>query len=148
MGATPTLSVRIHRHADLAGVTASGICLVHCLLTPVVISLFPDIIPYLPGDASFHRLLAVGIVLVGFAGFLPGYLIHRRGALLALIAIGMALILVVAWSGEGLNRIVELSLSVTGSLLLVIAHLLNRSFCRDCQSCTDIAKPCATTQIE
>jgi hypothetical protein len=121
--------------------------MVHCLLTPVVISLFPDIIPYLPGDASFHRLLAVGIVLFGFVGFVPGYMVHRRKPLLALIGIGMCLILVVAWSGEGLNRALELVLSVGGSLLLVAAHLLNRSFCRECRSCKDDPGNCHTTQV-
>jgi hypothetical protein len=141
----PLARLHLHRHADLAGVTASTVCLIHCLLTPVVISLFPDVIPYLPGDASFHRLLAVSILLFGLVGFLPGYLIHRRKPLLALIAAGVAFILVVAWSGEGLNRTLELVLSVTGSLLLVTAHLLNRSFCRQCRSCADQAQPCATT---
>lgn len=122
--------------------------MVHCLLTPVLISLFPDIIPYLPGDASFHRMLAVGIVLFGFAGFIPGYLEHRRKPLLALIAIGMGLILAVAWSGEGLNRTLELVLSVGGSMLLVTAHLLNRSFCRQCRLCKTTSDHCHTTQVE
>jgi MerC mercury resistance protein len=121
--------------------------MVHCLLTPVVISLFPDIIPYLPGDASFHRLLAVGIVLFGFVGFVPGYMVHRRKPLLALIGIGMCLILAVAWSGEDLNRTLELVLSVGGSLLLVAAHLLNRSFCRECRICKDDPGNCHTTQV-
>ncbi len=116
-------------------------------MTPVVISLFPDIIPYLPGDTSFHRLLAVAIVLIGLAGFIPGYLTHRRKPLLALVATGIALILAVAWTGEGLNRTLELALSVSGSLLLVVAHLVNRSFCRQCRSCSNPTQPCTTTSI-
>lgn len=122
--------------------------MVHCLLTPVVISLFPDVIPYLPGDASFHRLLAVGIVLFGFAGFVPGYAVHRRKPLLALIGTGMCLILIVAWYGEGLNRTLELVLSVSGSMLLVTAHLLNRSFCRQCRLCKEESGNCHTTEVE
>jgi MerC mercury resistance protein len=122
--------------------------MVHCLLTPIVISLFPQIIPYLPGDASFHRWLAVGIVLFGFAGFIPGYIVHRRKPLLALIGIGMALILVVAWKGENFNLALELLLSVGGSMLLVTAHLLNRSFCRHCRTCKEALDHCHTTEIE
>ena len=122
--------------------------MVHCLLTPVVISLFPDIIPYLPGDSSFHRLLAVGIVLFGFAGFVPGYRVHRRKPLLALIGAGVCLILFVAWNGEGLNRTLELILSVGGSMLLVAAHLLNRSFCRQCRLCKEEPDSCHTTEVE
>jgi hypothetical protein len=148
MGAAPAPLAPLHRHADTAGVTASVLCLIHCLATPVIISLFPDIIPYLPGDAWFHRLLAVGILLCGLAGFVPGYRIHRRRSLLALIVAGITLILVVACSGEGLNRNTELVLSVTGSLLLVTAHLLNRSFCLQCRACSDSAQACATTSVE
>lgn len=122
--------------------------MVHCLLTPVVISLFPDIIPYLPGDASFHRLLAMGIVLIGFAGFIPGYRVHQRKPLLALVGAGMALILVVAWTGEGLNRTLELLFNIGGSLMLVAAHLLNRTFCRQCRLCKQEPGNCHTTEVE
>lgn len=120
----------------------------HCLLTPVAIGLFPEIIPYLPGDASFHRLLAVGIVLFGFSGFVPGYKVHRRKPLLALIGTGMFLILAVAWNGEGLSRTLEFILSVGGSLLLVTAHLLNRTFCRQCHACKEESGNCRATGVK
>lgn len=122
--------------------------MVHCLHTPIVISLFPDIIPYLPGDTSFHRWLAIGIVLLGFAGFVPGYRQHRRKSLLALIGIGMCLILFVAWKGESLHLAMELVLSVAGSMLLVTAHLLNRSFCRQCRTCKEGPNKCHSTEVE
>jgi hypothetical protein len=136
----------LRRYADLAGAAASGLCLIHCLLTPVVISLFPEIIPYLPGDAWFHRALAVGIVMLGAAAFAPGYRIHRRHSLLAIIGVGMSLILIVAWTGESLNEKAELILSVPGSLMLVTAHLLNHSFCRQCRRCKDLTK-CGATNL-
>jgi len=136
----------LRSHADLAGATASGICLVHCLLTPFLISLFPGLVPYLPGDAWFHRALAAGILLLGGAAFAPGYRLHRRKSLLALVGIGIALILAVAWSGESLPHPLELPLSVSGSLMLVAAHLLNRSFCRQCRTCSGSAK-CHTTDV-
>lgn len=136
----------VRRHADLVGAMASGVCLLHCLLTPVVLSLSPSFVSYLPGDAWFHRVLAVGIVLLGAAAFVPGYRIHRQRPLLALIAVGMALILSVAWSGASLSRMAELGLSVSGSLMLVTAHLLNRSFCRQCHHCDD-EDACHTTGI-
>jgi hypothetical protein len=148
MGITSSSVAHLRRHADLAGAAASGICFVHCLFTPVAISLFPDIIPYLPGDAWFHRLLAVAIVLFGVAGFVPGYLVHRRRPLLWLVAAGMSLILAVAWAGEALKPTLELLLSVPGSLILVTTHLLNRSFCRSCRTCKDHPASCHTTGVE
>jgi hypothetical protein len=136
----------LRRHADVAGTLASGICLIHCLLTPLAIGIFPSLLPWLPGDASFHRTLACGIVLLGTAAFVPGYRIHRRRSLLALIGFGIALILATAWCGEALPRPAELALSIPGSLMLVAAHLLNRSFCISCTAChSDDA--CRTTQL-
>lgn len=136
----------LRRHADLAGAAASTLCLVHCLLTPVVISFFPSILPYLPGDAWFHRMLAAGILLLGATAFIPGYRLHRRKALLGLVVIGMLLILAVAWMGQAIHPLQELSLSIPGSLLLVAAHLLNRSFCRQCHTCEDTSH-CHTTNL-
>lgn len=136
----------LRRHADLAGATVSGVCLVHCLFTPFLISLAPDLVPYLPGDVWFHRTLAVGIVLLGTVAFIPGYLIHRRKSLLIPVSVGIALILLVACCDETLSRTVELTLNISGSLLLVTAHLLNRSFCRQCSACSDSVE-CHTTQI-
>lgn len=136
----------LRRHADLAGAATSGLCLIHCLLTPLVISVFPSLLPYLPGDAWFHRVLAVGIVLLGAAAFVPGYRIHRRKSLLALIAAGISLILIVAWTGETMDPLLEFSLSLPGSMMLVAAHLLNRSFCRQCHSCNETAA-CHTTNL-
>ncbi|WP_035349570.1 MerC domain-containing protein [Edaphobacter aggregans] len=146
MGTFVSSTAHLRRHADLAGATASGICLVHCLLTPLVISLFPDVIPYLPGDARIHRALAVGIVLLGAVAFVPGYRIHRRKSLLVLIGAGISLILTVAWTAEAMSRTTELALSIPGSLMLVTAHLLNRSFCRQCKTCTN-SVACHSTSL-
>ena len=139
-------AAQLRRHADFAGATASGVCLIHCLLTPAVISIFPGMLPYLPGDVWFHRALSLGIILLGVAAFVPGYNIHRRKPLLFLVALGVACILAVAWSGKRLSAPTELALSIPGSLLLVTAHLLNRSFCRQCISC-NTSDTCKTTDI-
>ncbi|QNI36378.1 MerC domain-containing protein [Edaphobacter albus] len=136
----------LRRHADLLGAVASGVCFLHCLITPLVISLFPSIIPYLPGDAWFHRLLAIGIVLLGAVAFIPGYRLHRRKALLLLIGISISFILIVAWSGESLNRATELYLSLPGSGMLVAAHPLNRSFCRQYLACKS-SDTCHSTNV-
>lgn len=118
----------------------------HCVLTPVLFSLFPQFVNLLPGEATFHRFLVAGILLIGGAAFIPGYRIHRRASLFALIAAGMAMVLTVAWMGERLPELPEFLLSVTGSMLLVTAHLLNRSFCRSCKSCAE-SNHCSATDL-
>jgi hypothetical protein len=147
MGSSVTSSrAYLRHHADVAGATASGVCLIHCLLTPLMVSLFPGLIPYLPGDAGFHRALAVGIVLLGALAFIPGYQLHRRRSLLVMIGFGMTLVLIVAWQNERLGVARELLLSIPGSLMLIGAHLLNRTFCRQCKQCEHSAA-CETTKL-
>ncbi|MDE1176627.1 MAG: MerC domain-containing protein [Edaphobacter sp.] len=136
----------LRRHADHAGVLASGLCMIHCLLTPLLISAFPALLQWLPGDASFHRALAISILLVSTLAFLPGYRLHRRRSLLALVATGIALVAVVAWRGETLPHRLELAISIPGSLMLIAAHLANRSFCRSCPPCRNAAS-CGTTHL-
>ncbi len=136
----------LHGHADLAGAAASTLCLIHCLLTPVAIGFFPAVFAYLPGDTTFHRLLAAILVLVGAVSFIPGYRLHRRKPILAMIATGIPLILIVAWKGDSLGW-EELVFSVAGSLLLVAAHLLNRSFCHQCLACIQVGEACRTTTL-
>jgi hypothetical protein len=147
MGSSLTSArAELRHHADIAGAAASGICLIHCLLTPLLISLFPGLIPYLPGDAGFHRMLAVGIVLLGALAFIPGYRLHRRRSLLVMIGAGMSLVLMVAWQSGKLGVVSELLLSIPGSLMLIGAHLLNRTFCRQCRQCEHSAA-CETTKL-
>jgi hypothetical protein len=136
----------VRRHADLAGAAASGICLIHCLLMPVLVSCIPGFVAYIPGNAGFHHTLAAVVVLLGTAAFVPGYRLHRRKALLALVTTGISLVLVVAWSGDALNSALELILSLAGSSMLIGAHLLNRSFCRQCLDCKQ-AESCSATKI-
>jgi hypothetical protein len=138
----------VRRHTDHIGVTASAVCLIHCLATPIAIGLFPNIILYLPGDALFHRILASFTILLGAAAFLPGYRLHRRKRLLVLVAAGMSLILAVAWLGSHLSQTMELSMSIPGSMLLITAHLLNRSFCHECTTCAEHPESCHTTHVE
>lgn len=147
MGSNLTSSrAYLRHHADVAGVAASGVCLIHCLLTPLILSVFPGLVSYLPGDAGFHRALAVGIVLLGLLAFIPGYRLHRRRSLLVMIGLGMSLVLMVAWQSGRLGVARELLLSVPGSLMLIGAHLLNRTFCRQCKQCEHLAV-CETTKL-
>jgi hypothetical protein len=128
---------QIRRHVDHAGAAMSVLCAVHCLLTPLLAGFYPALLRLLPGDAVFHRTLAVVIVVAGTAAFVPGYRIHRQMIPAVLAVLGIASTLAVAWYGDGLTRALELGVSIPGSMLLVAAHLTNRTFCRRCEACKD-----------
>lgn len=143
-----TFSAMAHlrRHADHTGTAASTLCLVHCLLTPMLVSIFPGVLSVLPGDSLVHRILACVVVSAGTIAFIPGYRIHRQPLVLMMVAMGTPLILTVAWCERLLPQRIALLLSISGSLILITAHLLNRSFCITCNSCKD-TDACQTTEL-
>jgi hypothetical protein len=127
--------------ADRAGVWASALCLVHCLLTPVLLSFSATLAQLLPSEAGVHRVLAVGIALIGAIAVIPGFRRHRRWVVVLLLACGLAAICYGAWFGDMLpQHWMEVAVTMLGSCLLVSAHRLNHRCCRQCL-CTHGQRP-------
>ena len=85
--------------ADQIGIWASGFCMVHCLLTPIVLSLSAVSAHSLPSEERTHRVLALSIAFVGALALVKGYRNHRTKCVLLLMAIGLAFIFGGAWYG-------------------------------------------------
>jgi MerC mercury resistance protein len=132
--ATALKSAKVVRtKADMVGIGLSALCVVHCLALPLLVSFAPAILRELPGDDLTHRVLAIGIALAGGLAFRSGYKVHRKGSILALFLLGIALISAAAVLGEAvLPAYGETGITVCGSLLLITAHWRNRSFCHSC----------------
>ena len=136
--------------SDMVGIGLSLLCLVHCLALPVLIAFAPAILRGLPGDDVTHRSLAVAIGFVGFLAFRSGYKVHRRRWVLAAFITGLLLVSTAAILGdEVLTEYGEAAITVCGGLLLVTAHLVNRSFCRSClvRRCGPACSPDADEMI-
>src|ERR1700742_2260864 len=109
--------------ADLIGIGLSGVCMVHCLVFPLLVSFAPAILRKLPGDDVTHRTLAIGIALAGGLAFHSGYKLHRKRWILALFLLGIVLISAATAVGEPrLPAYGEAGITVCGSLLLITAH--------------------------
>lgn len=77
---------------DQIGVWTSTLCVIHCLLTPVVLSLSTVSAHFLPSEERTHRTLAVVITALGAIALVKGYRRHRSWRVLALMAVGLAFI--------------------------------------------------------
>jgi hypothetical protein len=91
--------------AERLGIIASAVCFAHCILTPVVLSLSAVWAHYLPSEERFHRFIALLVAAVGCFAIVNGYQKHH-------VAVTMA-----------------------GSSLMIAAHLMNHTFCKNCQRC-------------
>ena len=123
-------------NADRLGIIASALCFVHCILTPVVLSLSAVWAHYLPSEERFHRALAVLVAAIGCFAIINGYRKHRRLRVLLLMSTGLSFIFAGAYLGDRLpSHIAEIAVTMTGSSLMITAHLINHTFCKNCQRC-------------
>jgi MerC mercury resistance protein len=133
MNATPRASIF---SADNLGIWASALCVVHCIATPFLISMSVVLARVLPGEARTHRTLAVGVAVLGAMALAKGYRAHRRRRVLAVMAAGLGFIFFGAFFGERLPAHgFEVGVTMMGSVLMMTAHRMNHSFCRDCSRC-------------
>ena len=122
--------------ADRIGIWMSALCVVHCVATPVLISMSAVFAHFLPGEESTHRTLATLVATVGAVALLRGFRMHGRRRILALMALGLAFIFLGAWFGDHLpSHMWEVLVTLTGSSLMIAAHRMNHTFCNNCRTC-------------
>jgi hypothetical protein len=123
--------------ADNLGVWASVLCVVHCVVTPVVISMSVVMARFIPGEERTHRALAVGVAALGAMALVKGFRTHGRRRILGLMALGLTFIFAGAFFGERLpSHGYEVAVTMTGSALMICAHRMNHTFCRECRRCS------------
>jgi hypothetical protein len=117
---------------DQIGITLSGICAIHCLILPVLVALLP-LVP-LMGDYYkwLHPLFILLIIPVVFFAVRRSH--YHRGILILLTAGTLFII-----AGWGLGHLVfglwvELGLTLSGSILLILGHWKNYRHHRECSS--------------
>ena len=125
-------------YRDIAGASASFLCVLHCLVTPLLITVLPVLAAT---ETATHRSFAVFILVIGMLAFVPGYRKHRKKVIPAAGAIGISAIIAAAVLPEMAGgELFETTLVVSGGLTLIGAHLRNAYWCRFCRVCND--KPC------
>jgi len=129
--------IRYRQLWDHAGVAISTACMVHCIVLPVLLVFLPGLAALAPSHERVHVALLAFLVVVAAAAFVPGYRRHRRRPVLLLAGVGLALVCAGAFA-HTLGEWMETGLTVSGSVALVAAHLLNR---RACPRCDDHALP-------
>lgn len=103
--------------------SASLLCLVHCLTLPLLLLLLPGVLGLFARSDAFHYAALAFVVPFAFGAFWLGY---RRHLTLPPAMIGLAgLTCLVIALLPGLSEDDELWLTVAGSLLLVAGHLMN-----------------------
>lgn len=126
--------------ADRLGMFASILCFIHCVFTPVLLSLSAVVAHYLPSEEKIHRGLAASVAVLGLMAILFGYRRHRRRLVIFLMAIGLCLIFLGAYISDRLpSHLAEVAVTMVGSCFMIAGHFLNHTFCRSCERCDSYA---------
>jgi hypothetical protein len=123
--------------ADNLGIWASALCVLHCIATPILLSMSVVFVHLLPGEEKTHRTLAVGIAALGAVALVKGFRTHGRRRILGMMAAGLAFIFAGAFYGDRLpSHGFEVAVTMTGSILMISAHRMNHTFCNACRRCS------------
>ncbi len=114
---------------DHAAIVLSGLCLVHCLLLPVIIVAVPLLAQL--NETHFHAQMLLVVVPVSLFAFAHGY---RRHGNLRIIAGGIAGIAVLFIGGTVVHAsygiLADSLLTIAGSIVLATSHYFNNRLMR------------------
>lgn len=128
---SPHTTTEPHSHAegdppDTLGQVLSAVCAVHCVATPLVLTLAPAAGSVFGGA---HPVLLVLVIAVALWAFVPGYRCHKNLSVVGLALGGISFLAVAALVFAG-QLVVETGLSLVGATLMMIAHYKNRVLMR------------------
>ena len=117
---------------DYLGVSLSFLCIVHCILTPILLILAP-IYHVMLDQFNFHADVFIILLAVAVLTLLRGYRLHRRGKILVYGGIGLTTLFVIALVPHTHETYQTIWIGVVnsiGSLFLIAAHMGNVKACR------------------
>jgi len=128
---------------DKIGIFLSGVCLVHCLITPVIVTLVPILSLSLSIEhLMFHTLMLWLVLPTSCIALFLGCRKHKKISIAITGIVGMLILISVALFGHDLyGHDKEKIVTTIGGLIIAASHYLNY---RACQSITCSSKNCAT----
>jgi hypothetical protein len=138
-----------HGLLDFLAISMSVLCAIHCLLTPIVVALFPILSTTIWVKHDFHLWMLLFVLPITTTAVFLGCRKHKDKAILILSIMGLSLLVVVALN-EAFSHYFVLSehhncshhghrdgtftnsiiVNIIGGILLSCAHVRNYWLCR------------------
>ena len=120
---------------DVVAILLSNICLIHCLVLPILTVTIPSFLSIFFEEDAFHLWMLAFVLPVSWLTLMMGCRRHKQSGIVSIGAVGLvALIWVALFGHDVLAESGEKLLTVIGSSLIAFAHVLNYRACRrlDC----------------
>jgi hypothetical protein len=111
---------------DIAGVFASTLCTIHCILLPLVMALLPVLARPIMEHDFVHVGLAGFVLVFCLMAYIPGYLSHRDKRLIWIGAAGLTLVFFATFVARFWGEIAEGVIITMGNTVIIFGHMLNR----------------------
>lgn len=125
-------------NADSAAIGLSVVCLIHCLVLPVALVLFPSVLVSYFAQEWVHQLAVMFAVPVSMFALTMGCGSHKRIWILALGVLGIAILLFPLLLFPLLvgTEALETPMTIVGASIIAASHIANMRTCRslDCHS--------------
>jgi len=107
---------------DKLGAICSGLCIAHCLGSPVILALgVSGIVASIFTTALFHQLLVIPVSVLLLLTLIQSYKEHGASANLVVGLLGIIILI----AALVLNEEAEVILTLIGGVFLITYHLLN-----------------------
>ena len=125
---------------DRGAVCFSSLCILHCLLLPVLLVAYPIGILVTLSDEIFHQIMVSLALPLSLMSLYVGYGHHKRNQLIVFGGIGLVtLMLPLVVPHELISESGETWLTVSGAMILCLAHVANFRLCTADQACEKCA---------
>lgn len=116
---------------DRLAISASVLCMLHCVATPLLLIAAPVISSTFLADEAFHQALVMFVLPTSLLALFLGCKNHRDNQVLVLGGLGLTTLVAVAFFGHDLlGEIGEKVATVISGAMLAFAHLRNYRLCK------------------
>lgn len=122
---------------DKLGASASTICLVHCTILPLVLSLFPLLALKMANFEIAEIILFISAIIFGIFAACYGYKKHKGTTPLLLLSSGILCLILGRLTDNHNYNIYHIVVMVIAGIFLVCGHFINNKLCNSCHKCTE-----------